>query len=210
MAFIASLAALTCGGALASYFTNNDLFALTITGGVFTTLALARLFGHAEVALIASRSRSLVRIVSQRGRRVSTDSESAVQLQGTCKWQKLWTALREAAPAYNVAGLTLQISIPHLHESFYATWNRSDAATNDSGWRLALPLMLGDRPIGKLSAIGSSAGSQAVTDMQQLLDFLESLESEIRQTVADDQSVAPTYAAAIPQLIGAQVAHASD
>jgi len=74
-----------------------------------------------------------------------------------------------------------------------ATWNRSsDAATNDSGWRLAFPLTLGDRPIGKLSAIGSSAGSQAVTDMQQLLDFLESFESEIRQTVADDQSVAPS------------------
>jgi UDP-GlcNAc:undecaprenyl-phosphate GlcNAc-1-phosphate transferase len=210
VAFIAGLAGLTCGAALASYFTNNDLFALASTGGVFVTLSLARVFGHAEVALIASRSRSLVRVVSQRGRRVASDSESAVQLQGRRKWQKLWTALREAAPAHNVAGLTLQVSIPYLHESFYATWNHSDGAANDNGWRLTLPLMLGDWPIGKLCAVGSSAGSQAVTDMQQLLDFLESFESEIKQTVADEQAVAPAYAAAIPQLMSGQVAHAAD
>jgi hypothetical protein len=177
---------------------------------VFVTLSLARVFGHAEVALIASRSRSLVRIVSQRGRRVASDSESAVQLQGRRKWQKVWTALREAAPTYNVEGLTLQVSIPYLHESFYATWNHSDGAAHDNGWRLTLPLMFGDRPIGKLSAVGRSAGSQAVTDMQQLLDFLESFESEIKQTVADDQAVAPAFAAAIPQLMGGQVAHAAD
>ena len=208
--FIAGLAGLTSGAALASYFTGNDLFALAITSGVFVTLSLARIFGHAEVALIASRSRSLVRIVSQRGRREATDTESAVQLQGSRKWQKVWTALREAAPAYNVASLTLQVSIPYLHESFYATWNRSDGAAKDNGWHLTLPLMFDDRPVGKLTAVGSSAGSQAVTDMQHLLDFLESFEAEIEQTVADDQPVAPAFAAAIPQLVGGQVAHAGD
>jgi UDP-GlcNAc:undecaprenyl-phosphate GlcNAc-1-phosphate transferase len=205
VAFIAALATLTCGAALASYFTGNDLFALAITSGVFITLAIARIFGHAEVALIASRSRSMVRIVSQRGRRVTTDTESAVQLQGRRKWQKIWTALREAAPGYHVAGLTLQVSIPHLHESFYATWNRNDATNHENGWRLTLPLLFGDRPAGKLSAIGSSSGSQAVADMQQLLDFLESFESEIKETVADEQPAVPAYASVIPQLISGSV-----
>jgi UDP-GlcNAc:undecaprenyl-phosphate GlcNAc-1-phosphate transferase len=209
VAFIAGLAALTSAAALASYFTNNDVFALAITGGVFVTLAIARVFGHAEVALIASRSRSLVRVVALRGKQGPADTESAVQLQGRRKWQKVWTALRETAPSYNVAGLTLQVSIPYLHESFYATWNRSDAANHDSGWRLTLPLLLDDRSIGKLSVVGSSAGSQAVLDMQHLLDFLESFEAEIKQTVAEDESDETAYAA-VPELVGGAAVHAAE
>jgi UDP-GlcNAc:undecaprenyl-phosphate GlcNAc-1-phosphate transferase len=208
VAFIAGLAALTSAAALASYFTNNDVFALSITGGVFVTLAIARVFGHAEVALIASRSRSLVRVVALRGKRGPADTESAVQLQGRRKWQKVWTALRETAPSYNVAGLTLQVSIPYLHESFYATWNRSDTANHESGWRLTLPLLLDDRSIGKLSVVGSSAGSQAVLDMQHLLDFLESFEAEIKQTVAEDEPAETAYAA-VPELVGGAV-HAAE
>jgi UDP-GlcNAc:undecaprenyl-phosphate GlcNAc-1-phosphate transferase len=198
--FIATLAAITCGAALASYFTGNDLFALAVTGGVFGMLAIARIFGHAEVALIASHSRSLMR----RGvGRAAADRESSVQLQGRRKWQTVWTALREAAPAYNIAGLTLQVSIPYLHESFYATWNRNDVVPNDNVWRLALPLMHNDRPIGKLSLVGGSGGMQAIADVQQLLDFLEAFQSEIRHIVADDQpGAAPIYGPPIPELVG--------
>src|SRR5207247_9982121 len=88
VAFIAGLAALTCGAALASYFTGKDLFALLVTGGVFAMLAIARVFGHAEVALIASRSRSLVRCVAPRAvGNTALDQESSVQLQGRRKWQ---------------------------------------------------------------------------------------------------------------------------
>jgi UDP-GlcNAc:undecaprenyl-phosphate GlcNAc-1-phosphate transferase len=200
VAFIAALAALTSCAALASYFTGNDLFALAVTGGVFATLAIARIFGHVEVALIASRSRSFVR----RGVGfAATERESAVQVQGSRKWQTVWTALREAAPNYNLAGLTLQVSIPYLHESFYATWNRSDAAPSDNGWRLALPLTHNDRPIGKLSIVGSSAGIQAISDVQQLMEFLDAFESEIKHLVADDEQTSlPTFGAPIPELAG--------
>jgi UDP-GlcNAc:undecaprenyl-phosphate GlcNAc-1-phosphate transferase len=45
---ISSLAALTCGGALASYFTGYDLIAVAISLAVFLTLAAARVFGHAD------------------------------------------------------------------------------------------------------------------------------------------------------------------
>ena len=55
------------------------------------------IFGHAEAALIASHSRSLVRGMVWRGmRRTSAETESAVQLQGTRKWQKVWAALKAA------------------------------------------------------------------------------------------------------------------
>jgi len=196
VAFIAALAALTSFAALVSYFTNNDLYALAVTGGVFVTLAVARVFGHTEAALIASHSRSFVRGLVLRGAN-GEETERSVQLQGKLKWQKIWTALREAAPLYNVAGLTLQVSIPQLHESFYATWKRNDsAAAGDDLWRMTLPLMLDEKPIGKLTVVGATAGRQALADMQQLLDYLESLESEIADVVADDEPVGARWVVA--------------
>jgi UDP-GlcNAc:undecaprenyl-phosphate GlcNAc-1-phosphate transferase len=196
VAFIAGLAAVTCCAALVSYFTSNDVYALAMTGGVFVTLAAARIFGHTEAALIASHSRSLVRGLVLRGAG-GADTERSVQLQGKLKWQKIWTALREAAPLYNVAGLTLQVSIPQIHESFYATWKRNDsAATGDDVWRITLPLAFDEKPIGKLTLVGAAAGRQALADMQQMLDYLDSLDAEIADVVADEEPVGQPWAVA--------------
>jgi UDP-GlcNAc:undecaprenyl-phosphate GlcNAc-1-phosphate transferase len=201
VAFIAGLTALTSAGALVSYFTSNDIYALAITGGVIIALAAARIFGHAEATLVASRSRSLVRrLVLRTVRRPATETESTVQLQGTRKWQRMWSALREAAPLYNVAGLTLQVNIPRLHESFYATWKRTDASHGDDTWRMAIPLTYDSQSIGKLSLVGSTSGGQALVDMQQLLEYLESLDGEIAQIVAGDEYMPgkPLVAEAVP------------
>jgi hypothetical protein len=184
---IAGLTALTCGGALASFFTGHDFIAVAIAIAVILTLALARVFGHAEAAMVASRSLSTARKLFSRGvRRPTPEMESAVQLQGRRKWQHLWTALREAAPNYNVTGLTFQIAIPNLHESFYANWNCNDTDVNGNTWRATLPLSLDDQPIGKLSVVGGTSGRQALVDMQQLFDFLESLHGEIARIATSD------------------------
>jgi UDP-GlcNAc:undecaprenyl-phosphate GlcNAc-1-phosphate transferase len=194
VAFISGLASLTSGAALLSYFTNNDFYALAVTAGVFVTLAAARVFGHTEARLVASRLRSLLRHAVLRGvRRAEPESESSVQLQGTRKWQQVWAALREAAPIYNVSGLTLQINIPQLHESFYATWKRNEAAASEDVWRMTVPLMLNERPIGKLILAGSPGGQHALLDMQQVLDYLESLDSEIAQVAAGDGHTAGRF-----------------
>jgi UDP-GlcNAc:undecaprenyl-phosphate GlcNAc-1-phosphate transferase len=200
VAFISALATLTSAAALASYYTNNDAYALVITAGVFITLAVARVFGHTEARLIASRSRSFLRRTILRSvHRANPESESAMQLQGTRKWQNVWTALRETAPLYNVTGLTLQINIPQLHESFYATWNRNETPAGDDAWRMTVPLMLDDRAIGKLVLVGAAAGRHALTDMQQLLDYVESLDEEIAVIVAGDERPADALVAdAIP------------
>ena len=183
---IAGLAALTCGGALISFFTGYDLIAVAVALAVFLSLAMARVFGHAEAAMVASRSLSVGRKLLFRGvwRKVPV-TESAVQLQGQRKWQTLWIALREAAPIYNLTGLTFQIAIPNLHESFYASWN-CDRSANANGWRATLPLSLDDQPIGKLSIIGATSGPQALLDMQQLFEVLEPLHADIARIAAGD------------------------
>ena len=187
---IAGLTTLTCAGALVSFFTKNDFCALAVAIAVFLTLAVARVFGHAEAALVAKQSMSWGRkLVSRGARRPEPERESAVQLQGRREWQTIWAALREAAPRYNVASLTLQISIPHLHESFYANWKCNDTVAVSNAWRVTLPLTLENRLVGKLSLIGSTSGQQAVADMQQLFDFLEPLHAEIARIVVGEESL---------------------
>ena len=185
------LTAITCAGALASFFTNRDLIAVAVAGGVLITLTVARVFGHVEVGLIASHSASITRSMLSRGSRgKSPDSERAVQLQGSRKWRNLWSALREAAPTYNLTGLTLQISMPHLHESFHASWKSNGSSAAQGGWRVAVPLKLEERKIGKLTLVGGSDGMQALADMRQVLDFLDPLHAQIAELIDDEQRVA--------------------
>jgi UDP-GlcNAc:undecaprenyl-phosphate GlcNAc-1-phosphate transferase len=184
VALIAAMTSVTCLGALISYFTKHDIFALLIASSVFVFLAWRRIFGHAEVALVAKRSLSLGRkLMSQGPLRPQRPLENAVQIQGSRAWQTLWDALREAAPNYHLAGLTLQVSIPYLHESFFAEWKADHAKTKHEPWRLTLPLALDTRPIGKLTVVGTTSGSEAIADLEQLTEFLSFVQEEIAEVV---------------------------
>jgi UDP-GlcNAc:undecaprenyl-phosphate/decaprenyl-phosphate GlcNAc-1-phosphate transferase len=170
VAFISGLTALTCGGAMLSFFTGHELYAIVTTTGVVAALAGSRVFGHGEARLLASHTRLVARRVL-RGpiRRSSRDVENTVQLQGNREWQNIWQALREAAPVYNVAGLRLNVNIPRLHESFYGSWKKSGSDVIEDPWRIQMPLMSGAQQVGKLSIIGNSTGKQSVHDMQHSL-----------------------------------------
>src|SRR5262245_22249727 len=110
-AVAAGLTAVTCVGAIASYLTDSEVFAVLAAGGVVLTLAAARVFGHAEAALIASHLRATGRLVLRRfwrsGGADVNHTDHVVQIQGRRHWNVLWSALREAAPVYNLAGLKL-------------------------------------------------------------------------------------------------------
>ena len=59
-----------------------------------------------------------------------------------------------------------------------------------------------DSPSARLSLVGSTGGEQALADMQQLLEYLEPLDGEIAQIVADDEYAAtqPIVAEAVPSV----------
>jgi hypothetical protein len=109
-------------------------------------------------------------------------------VQGTRKWQNLWNALREAAPTYNVSALTLNIAVPMLHESFYATWKSKHSEPSDNVWRLTLPLTVDGRSLGQLSVTGAADGQHAMVEIQQLLDYLEPLHGQLAQIVDSNES----------------------
>ena len=56
-AMAAGLTAITCAGAIASFLTGQELFAIVAAVGVFLVLAAARIFGHAELALTRNPTR---------------------------------------------------------------------------------------------------------------------------------------------------------
>jgi hypothetical protein len=58
----------------------------------------------------------------------------------------------------------------------------------EDAWRLTLPLCYGDRPVGKLSILGSCGGSQGLAEMQQMLEYLEPLEAEIGRIVEEAET----------------------
>ena len=185
-AFISALTAVTCAGALVSYFTQNEAYALAAVGGVFVTLAATRVFGHAEMKLLANQAASLLHAANpRRAGRLASGTQNSVQIHGRRHWEKIWTALREAAPQHNLATLKLTVNIPRLHESFFATWKCNDEEHGEEGWQATLPLKYDGRPIGKLQVSGRSAGSVGLLEMQAFLEYLDPLEDQIRRLAAD-------------------------
>ncbi len=204
--FITGLTALTCGAALVSYFSNQDVFALLIVGGVFVTLAVTRVFGHSEVALIASHSKRVVRRLTKRAISSSVATqESSIQLQGQRNWQNIWTGLRESMPRFHVVSLSMHLNIPQLQEAFFANWNDDNCSATDR-WLLAIPIKCEEHVIGKLSLQGASHGHQALDDMQELLGLLGTLDWQIKSMMDAPPTpfVAPKVATARnskPQLV---------
>jgi UDP-GlcNAc:undecaprenyl-phosphate GlcNAc-1-phosphate transferase len=189
---ITGLAAITCGGALATYYSGSDIYAVVVSVGVVGGLALAKVFGHVEAGLIASHSVTQFKSVLLRSARLpAADTERAVQLQGRRKWRNLWMALREAAPVYNLSGLTLQISLPQLHESFHAHWKSNDAPAAGETWRVTLPLKFDNHLIGRLIVSGSNSEAETLSDMRQLLDFLEPIQGQISDLVHNIEAPQP-------------------
>ena len=204
---ITGLTALTCAGALASYFSSRDAFAVIISGTVLITLAAARVFGHIEAGLIASHSAAFAKSVLHRGaRRPPVETERAVQLQGRREWRNLWLALREAAPNYSLTGLTLQIAVPRLHESFHAKWTSPESTDVSNTWRITLPLQLDGQPLGKLLVVGSTSDAQSFTDIRQFLDFLEPIQGQIAEIVQNSELPA-TPATRVTQDVAAVTDH---
>ncbi|RIK73819.1 MAG: hypothetical protein DCC67_17410, partial [Planctomycetota bacterium] len=134
-AVAAGLTAITCAGAVVSFFTGYDAFALAASIGVFAALAGAGVFGHAEVALIAAHVKTTLQrlraAVRPAGRDAAEHAGQAVQLQGRCPWNVLWASLRRTAQSHRLAGMRLVVNIPHLHESFFASWKRPHSRVSD-------------------------------------------------------------------------------
>lgn len=182
--FIAFICALTCCGALISYYLRNEYIAWATVLIVAVFLVVMGIFGHVEFALVRERMRSTTRSFSGKsGRRIH---ESRVRLQGSQEWDHLWTALTESADDYHIVRIELTLNMPALHEAFYANWAcEIDREEADRSWRLVCPLVVGGQAVGQLIVVGLSPDEAALHHVGQVADFLDPVEDSIRQVVAE-------------------------
>ncbi|MEM9185014.1 MAG: MraY family glycosyltransferase [Planctomycetota bacterium] len=183
--FITLICATTCLSAVLSLMWGSELIALLIVAAVVLFLVSTRTFGHIELELLKHRVRDSTSSFSSPAGDASQGQHSAVQLQGSRQWDKLWAALVEAAPLHRLVQMKLAINIPVLHEAYFAKWKtpNSAAGSTDLTWSIVHPLVLDGQKVGHLELLGNSDIERASTPAQliQVLDFLEPIEEDIRR-----------------------------
>ena len=193
---IAALCSVTTGGALASMFYGIEWLAPAVALGVTAFLASTRLFGHSEFALLANRSRSFAQ--SMIPFRPVGNREHRARLQGTKEWDHLWETLVSFADGCGLDSVQLSVSLPSLHEEFFAGWNRRFAAGGGRYYRADIPLASPVHgTIGSLRISGRCVEESACTWIGELIEGLRPFETQIADLLMAEAVVQSTPRSAL-------------
>lgn len=183
--FIVLICATTCLSAVLSVIWRNEFIAIITIVAVLAFLIFTRTFGHIEFALLRDRVRFPVLFRTKNdGDESALSRTTCIRLQGSREWDKLWAAITESADDYQLLRLKLSLSIPALHEAFFATWEsaiRDEKQHEDRTWRLLHPLVLDNEPVGTLEITGVTTEGSTLGQVIPVLEFLEPIEEDIRQ-----------------------------
>ena len=182
---ISSMCALTAAGALASVWLHNELLATAAASTVLATLLVTGLFGRSELLLLTSRlastSISLLRPARGRKQEEIGPRKTQIQLQGSRNWEELWDWLTHAVDLVGLYRVELDVNLPHLHESYHATWKQPEHCEAEECWHLRLPLHVGERRIGRLELTARSADSLRTRHWMGLTELVGALEDRIHE-----------------------------
>lgn len=183
--FITLICATTCLSAVLSILWGNELIALGIVLAVVMFLISTKTFGHIEFALIRERFRNSAPGLAGDSDAKPTGRQTAIRLQGSREWDKLWEAMVEAAESQGLVQMKLSINIPALHEVFYANWKTPNLSADiaENTWALQHPLMLDGQKVGHLELAGLTVadGASTPTQLISVLDYFEPIEDDIRR-----------------------------
>ncbi|MBM99861.1 MAG: hypothetical protein CMJ77_12090 [Planctomycetaceae bacterium] len=181
VAFIVILCSVTCAGAVTSWYFQIEWLGFAVVLAVIGFLVFTRVFGHVEFVLLNTKLFGFGRFLSfgSSGDSVDDVHHTRVNLQGTRQWENLWGALVESAERFHLVKMQLNLSMPRLHENFYATWGKSGRHARDLLWQTEIPLIVEGQPVGRLSVTGQQHEAYASTEINQFIDFVETLESEL-------------------------------
>lgn len=221
--FIALVCAMTCLGAVLSFVYQREWIALATVLFVITFLVFTETFGHIEFALLRERFHHSTRHLPY-GKQ-NHGKARAVRLQGSLPWDELWDAMVESTDRYHLKKLKFSISIPRIHEAYFANWEAQQKPVNAADvWRLNYPLVVDGATVGSIELTGVSPndGLSTAVHIAQVLDFLEPIEDRIREirgplpgaksTDRDEKaadSVAPNRTGAIVGVVAGTEAGAS-
>jgi UDP-GlcNAc:undecaprenyl-phosphate/decaprenyl-phosphate GlcNAc-1-phosphate transferase len=175
VAIIAVASLGTCGAALASVYWKNELLAGISVAVLIVVMVATRIFGYAEFLLLRNRLIELGRsLVRPRWREV-THRETAVQIQGSHDWAKLWTRLQELIEAH-IVRVRLDLDLPRLQEGFHACWERAGNHDESLACQQVFPVIVNDHVIGRIEVVGllGDVGARsAQAAASRLLYFVE-------------------------------------
>ncbi|TWT99881.1 WecA-like glycosyltransferase [Botrimarina colliarenosi] len=183
--FITLICSVTCLSAVLGVIWQNELIVVVTVAIVVVFLISSRTFGHVEFELLRNRLRESGISLRSKETREDRAQHGTVRLQGSHEWGVMWDSLVESAPGYGLTKLQLTIHMPAVHEAFYASWRapKTSKHTADSVWRLSHPLLVDGVPVGKLEVAGvaDDPDRSTLSQITQVLDFLEPIEDDIRQ-----------------------------
>ncbi|MFO0944592.1 MAG: MraY family glycosyltransferase [Planctomycetota bacterium] len=188
VAWIATLCALTTGGALVSVYLGQELFALLTVVVVIAALVSTGVFGHAEFMLLVTHGRNFLTSVFKPISKPAANSKRInIQLQGSRNWEEIWDQLQHSAELLEFNSVKLDVNLPALHEGYHGAWHRTDKRiVQEECWMTVVPIVVNGRAIGRLEISGTRRPQASVYGrMGQLADLLESIESRILDMMKD-------------------------
>ena len=158
-------------------------------------------FGRVELLLVGTGLRRVGRmLVAPIVSRQLSPWQSSIQLQGMHQWELLWAAFVESADKLRLTEIRLDVNVPTAHEAYHASWERPRRSKNNRCWRVDIPLVINDCPIGRVRITGQRNGQSACLDIQQLMELIEPFEARIqalagqpiRDAAGDETVLGPT------------------
>lgn len=184
---IGSLCGVTTLGALASMFYQAEWIAPTVALAVTFFLAGTRLFGHSEFALLGRRTRAFIQSMAPIRQADESPREHRSRLQGTKEWDRLWDSLVTFADRCGLDSVQLSVSLPSLHEEFYAGWDRRLAVPFGRLYRADIPLSSSIHgSIGSLRIAGHCRDDSACSWISEVIERLRPFETQIAELLASE------------------------
>ena len=181
VALISGLCVITSAGAMISLYFDIEWFGVAVVVVVIGLLVATRVFGHVEFLLVNTRLFGFGRYLAPlTGRNTAGTHHASLNIQGTRRWEKLWASLIESADHYRIVKMRLNLSLPRMHEEFYAIWNREGRQPRELLWSVDLPLVVDGLPMGRLCVTGlQDLADSACTEMGEFLEHAASFEAQV-------------------------------
>ncbi len=190
LALVAVCCTVTSAAAIGSILVHSDLIAAVTGLAVVSMFVVTGFFGRGEVLMASQRLSGLARSLLHPSRAgESPSSQTAVHLQGTGRWGLLWEALVESADKLGLSEVHLDVNHPAAQEEFNGSWRRSLHGTDDRHWRIEVPLLMSGARFGHIRAVGNRHGKAGCEDMQQFLELLDPLQSELASLASSSRPV---------------------
>ncbi|MCX7424615.1 MAG: MraY family glycosyltransferase [Planctomycetia bacterium] len=197
LGWVAACCAVISVATLAGLIRRDDRITLLTCFAVVAIFVATGAFGRVELLLVGAGLRRVGRmLVAPIISRQPTAWQTSIQLQGMHQWELLWSAFVESADKLRLTEIRLDVHVPTMHEAYHASWERPRRSKNDRCWRVEIPLVINDCPIGRVRISGQRNGQSACLDIQQLMELIEPFEARIQSLagqpvrgVAGDEAV---------------------